>query len=89
MVEPKIFQLLRQYAPLGGANPGPSPITEDRDEWDVPAPPNRFGRLVCFRCGKQLYRTNKTRLCYLCQRKWGLPTLRRRVKPLQEWHLSV
>lgn len=88
-VKRKPPQFLRKYAPSEGTNPDPNPIAEERNKWDVPTPSSRFGWLPCLRCGKQLYRTNKTRLCYLCQRKWGLPTLRRRIMPLQEWHLSI
>ncbi len=89
--ESKGPQILRHVAPLVPPTPKPAPIPEPHDEWDVPAPPNpnRFGKAVCFRCGRQLYRNNRSHICYQCQRKWGLLTLKRRVKPLQEFHLSV
>jgi len=77
---------LRSFGPQGEAWPEP-PKRKAEDSHGGP-PRSRTGLDLCFRCGRPLYKNNKSHMCYRCQRKWGLPTLRRRNKPLQAWHLS-
>lgn len=65
--------------------PKPPKPPKPEDSYAGPAQ-TRWGTALCFRCGWRLYRNNKSHICTACQRKFGLPTLRRRNKPLQEWH---
>ena len=81
-------QFLRCFGPEVEVLPEPPKPPEPEDYYQGPAQTPR-GTPLCFRCGKLLYRNNKSHICTTCQRKWGLPTLRRRVKPLQQWHLSI
>lgn len=48
----------------------------------------RHGTPLCLACGSLLYQNNKSHICYRCQRRWGLPTLRRWLQRLQQWHRS-
>lgn len=65
-------------------------ITRDqRRQWGLMGAQARYGKGVCVRCGHPLYPNNRSHLCRACVRKWGLPTLEKRVKPLQELHLRI
>lgn len=81
-------QFLRGFGPEVEVRPEPPKPQQPEDRYEGPAQTPR-GRLLCFRCGRLLYRNNKSHICTVCQRKFGLPTLRRRNKPLQQWHLSI
>src|SRR5689334_21904237 len=52
-------------------------------------PVSGFGTEVCLRCGRCLYLKNSTHLCRQCIRRWGLVTLKKRVKTLRAYHLSI
>jgi len=81
-------QFLRCFGPEVEVFPEPRKLPQPEDCYQGPAQTPR-GTPFCFRCGKLLYRNNKSHMCTACQRKFGLPTLRRRNKPLQERHLSI
>lgn len=80
-------QFLRCFGPEVEVWPEPPKPPQPEDCYPGPAK-TRWGTALCFRCGWRLYRNNKSHMCTACQRKFGLPTLRRRNKPLQEWHSS-
>jgi hypothetical protein len=63
---------------------------EQRQAWGRKGAAARYGGKddICLRCGRRLYRGNRTRLCRSCVRTVGLTTLRKRVRTLQEYHLS-
>ena len=81
-------QFLRCFGPEVEVFPEPPKPPQPEDCYQGPAQTPR-GTPLCFRCGRLLYRNNKSHMCTTCQRKFGLPTLRRRNKPLQEWHRSI
>jgi hypothetical protein len=76
----------KRIAPLGAAAQGRIVTREQRRIWGRKGALARFGDEVCTRCGRRLYRNNHTHLCRACIRRWGLATLKRRVKTLQELH---
>jgi hypothetical protein len=81
-------QFLRCFGPEVEVLPEPPKPPQPEHLYQGPAQTPR-GMPLCFRCGRPLYRNNKSHVCTTCQRKFGLPTLRRRNKPLQQWHLSI
>lgn len=80
-------RFLRIFGPDEEVCPPPPKPPKAEDSHGGPAQTRR-GTQICFRCGRLLYQNNKSHMCFLCQRKFGLPTLRRRNKPLQQWHLE-
>jgi len=81
-------QFLRCFGPEVEVFPEPPKPSQPEDCYQGPAQ-TRWGVALCFRCGYRLRPNNKSHVCTACQRKFGLPTLRRRNKPLQQWHLSI
>lgn len=78
---------LRSFGPEVEVWPDPPKPPRPEDSYPGPAQ-TRWGLKLCFRCGWRLRPNNKSHVCTTCQRKFGLPTLRRRNRPLQEWHRS-
>jgi len=81
-------RLLEPIGPSTKAIPTPAEHSVQPDEMSQKVAHVRFGRYRCFQCGRLLYRNNRSLVCYRCQRKWGLATLRRRLIALQHWHLQ-
>lgn len=79
---------LRSFGPEKEVWPEPAKPPKPEDSYQGPAQTPR-GKPLCFRCGRILYRNNKSHICTTCQRKFGLDTIRRRNRPLQQWHLSI
>ena len=80
-------QFLRCFGPDVEVLPEPPNPPQLEDTYQGPAK-DQWGRDRCFQCGRPLCKNNKSHICTACQRRWGLDTIRRRNKPLQEWHLS-